>query len=72
MIQTKCLRCRRNLLIDNIRRGVGYFFGYDSDYYGDSLEDSRDPHNVIGYYCEKCGQKIEKKAESIGWKRVID
>lgn len=72
MIKTKCLGCGNDLIIGNRGQGVGYFFGYDTDYYGDTFEDEKDPHEVVGYYCKECGQRMRDKAETIGWERVID
>jgi DNA-directed RNA polymerase subunit RPC12/RpoP len=70
MLQTKCLRCGRKLLIDNIHEGDGYFFGQDTNYYGLGWEDAKDPHEVVGYYCGKCGEKLRTKAETIGYERI--
>ena len=65
MLQTKCLQCGQKLIIDNIREGEGYFFGYDTDYYGLGWGDIKDPHEVIGYYCKECGDKLKVKADAI-------
>ena len=65
MIKTKCLGCGCALEINLAREGEGYFFGYDTDYYGDSFDDMRDPHHIIGHYCKKCGEKLEVEAKGI-------
>ena len=70
MLESKCLRCGRKMTIDNIRHGDGYFMGYDTEYYGDSIENEKDPHEIVGWYCQKCGDKIRDKANIIGWKRT--
>ena len=70
MIKTRCLQCGCAVEIDSVREGEGYFFGYDTDYYGDTLDDMRDPHQVIGHYCERCGSFLKAKAEKIGWEKV--
>lgn len=70
MIKTKCLECECDLLVDASREGEGYFLGYDTNFYGDSSTSSSDPHEVVAYYCSRCGKKLRDKAEGIGWKRV--
>lgn len=70
MIRTNCLDCGSPIEIDNIQEGEGYFFGYDTDYYGLGFDDEKDPHNIIGYYCKKCGLRLRCKAEKIGWERI--
>ena len=69
MIISRCMGCGCVLEIDLAREGEGYFLGYDSDYYGDAGE-QRDPHEVVGYYCQACGEKLRAKAEAIGWRRT--
>lgn len=68
MIRTSCLSCGSRLEIDNIHEGEGYFFGYDTDYYGDYIE-ARDSHEVIGYYCKVCGDNLRGRAEAMGWEK---
>ena len=72
MIKTECLQCGKTLLVNSIHEGDGYFFGYDTDYYGDTVDDQRDPHQVIGYYCKRCGSFLKAEAEKIGWENVED
>ena len=67
MLKTKCLDCGKRLKIDMFR--VGYFLGFDTEYYGDCNE-PKDPHSIIGYYCSDCGSKLREKAVAIGWKRI--
>lgn len=55
--------------MDNIREGDGYFLGFDTCYYGDSNEE-KDPHEVIGYYCKECGDKLRSESEIIGYMRI--
>ena len=70
MIKTKCLDCGNDLTIDSVKEGEGYFFGYDTDYYGCGIGEERDPHEIVGYYCKECGEKLRRKAEAIGWKPI--
>ena len=70
MKKTRCLQCGCAIEIDNVREGEGYFFGYDTAYYGDSFEDERDPHQVIGHYCKRCGSFLKAEAEKIGCKSI--
>ena len=70
MLKTKCLECGCDLMVDSDHEGDGYFFGYDTDYYGDTVEDMGDPHNIIGHYCKMCGAKLRQKAEGIRWERI--
>jgi hypothetical protein len=69
-IKSKCLQCGIGLIIDITREGEGYFFGFDTDYYGCGLDDMKDPHEVIGYYCKKCGDELRNKSELIGYQRI--
>ena len=70
MIKAKCLQCGTKLRINAAGGGEGYFFGYDTDHYGLGLDDQRDPHEVIGYYCRECGDALRAKAEQIGSTRT--
>ena len=69
MLQTECLLCGQKLKIDYIQEGDGYFFGYDTNYYGMGMDDIKDPHEVIGYYCKRCGDKLRDKVK-IEYKRM--
>jgi len=63
-IETKCLNCGIELLI-NGGEGDGYFLGYDTQYYGD--REPKDPHEIVGYFCGRCGSFLRAKATEIGW-----
>ena len=63
MKELSCLNC--GVVFEfNKMEGDGYFFGYDTDYYGDSIEE-RDPHQVIGHYCKPCGENLRNRAEGL-------
>lgn len=64
MIKTKCLECGIEFIFNQIQ-GLYYFLGYDDDDYGES-DEYRDPHEIVGYYCKKCGDKLRKKGKKIG------
>ena len=68
MLKTNCLNCGLGILID-FREGEGYFFGFDTYYFGDAGEE-KDPHEIIGYCCKKCGDELRAKSDAIGWKRI--
>lgn len=64
MQKTTCLICEHDMLVDSKDLpGDGYFFGYDTDYYGDYSTDFKDPHEVIGHICKSCGDKLRIVAE---------
>ena len=62
-IKAKCLLCGCEFFIDYVDEGMGYFLGYDTDFYGDTIDDQRDPHEVVGYYCKRCGSYLRAQAE---------
>ena len=69
MLKTKCLGCGCDLSVNSAREGDGYFFGYDTDYYGQP-DETKDPHEIVGYYCQQCGANLRTKAEAIGYQVV--
>ena len=51
--------------INYMNMNVGNYSMYSYFYYGDSFDDMRDPHHIIGHYCKGCGEKLEIKAKGI-------
>ena len=68
VIMTRCLQCGEELVIDVVREGEGYFFGYDTDFYGTGIDDQRDPHEIVGYFCKRCGSQLRGVARRYGIK----
>jgi hypothetical protein len=68
VITTRCLQCGEELAIDVLREGEGYFFGYDTDFYGAGIDDQRDPHEIVGYFCRRCGSQLRDVAGLYGKK----
>lgn len=55
----KCIICNNTIPEYKDQQAV-YFFGRDTDYYGDSFSDERDPHEEIGCICDTCGDILRE------------
>lgn len=54
----KCILCQHRF---RIYKGNSYYcLAKNTEYYGDSFHDIRDPHYELGYICYKCGKNIEE------------
>ncbi len=54
----KCILCKHHF---KLYQGNSYYcFVDNTEYYGDSFNDIRDPHNELGYICYKCSKDIMK------------
>ena len=55
----RCVLCKHPF---RLYHGNSYYcFVENTEYYGDSFSDIRDPHYELGYICYKCGKGLASK-----------